>query len=221
MASSAATSASVTPRISAAKPGPSGMISIGESSAEFLICRTFLQNPGAGNRVFAKLSPIGMAALIAWTAFLFVLMILSRIEDRRRRRRFAPSLTRSSTRTIGSQAIKAALWPFQCTKSLTQSLLERATSNLDLPADLHEILRRKVEAVDRVDRVAIQKRKQPAPPGGESWLLLARHHAVAFAEIDRVVRIDRTVRFLPVQRHGDVRDLDKAEANGHVPKALA
>src|ERR1700734_4359816 len=29
----------------------------------------------------------------------FVLTILSRIEDRRRRRRFAPSLTRSSTRT--------------------------------------------------------------------------------------------------------------------------
>src|SRR5580704_18493586 len=54
--------------------------------------------------------PIGMAALIAWTAFLFVLMILSRIEDRRRRRRFAPSLTRSPIRTTGSQAIKAALW---------------------------------------------------------------------------------------------------------------
>jgi hypothetical protein len=31
---------------------------------------------------------------------LFVLMILSRIVDRRRRRRYAPSLTRSSTRTI-------------------------------------------------------------------------------------------------------------------------
>jgi len=31
---------------------------------------------------------------------LFVLIILSRIEDRRRRRRFAPSLTRLSTRTI-------------------------------------------------------------------------------------------------------------------------
>src|ERR1700719_1730940 len=30
----------------------------------------------------------------------FVLMILSRIADRRRRRRFAPSLTKSSTRTI-------------------------------------------------------------------------------------------------------------------------
>ncbi len=39
---------------------------------------------------------------------LFVLMILSRIEDRRRRRRFAPSLTRSSTRTTSIQAIKAA-----------------------------------------------------------------------------------------------------------------
>src|SRR5580704_6160061 len=35
-------------------------------------------------------------------------MILSRIEDRRRRRRFAPSLTRSSTRTTSIQAIKAA-----------------------------------------------------------------------------------------------------------------
>jgi hypothetical protein len=31
------------------------MISIGESSAKFLICETFLQIPGAGNRVFAKL----------------------------------------------------------------------------------------------------------------------------------------------------------------------
>jgi hypothetical protein len=38
---------------------------------------------------------------------LFVLLILSRIIDRRRRRRFAPSLTRSATRTIGIQAIKA------------------------------------------------------------------------------------------------------------------
>jgi hypothetical protein len=34
---------------------------------------------------------------------------LSRIYDRRRRRRFAPSLTSSSTRTIGGQAIKAAI----------------------------------------------------------------------------------------------------------------
>ena len=40
---------------------------------------------------------------------LFVLMILSRINDRRRRRRFAPSLTRSSARTTGIHAIKAAL----------------------------------------------------------------------------------------------------------------
>jgi hypothetical protein len=51
---------------------------------------------------------------------LFVLMILSRIEDRRRRRRhsasktrvtalMAPSLTRSSARTTGIHAIKAAL----------------------------------------------------------------------------------------------------------------
>jgi hypothetical protein len=40
---------------------------------------------------------------------LFVLMILSRIEDRRRRRRFAPSLTKSSTRTTGIHAIKAAI----------------------------------------------------------------------------------------------------------------
>jgi hypothetical protein len=39
---------------------------------------------------------------------LFVLKSLSRIEDRRRRRRFAPSLTSSSTRTTGSHAIKAA-----------------------------------------------------------------------------------------------------------------
>jgi hypothetical protein len=45
-----------------------------------------------------KQKPAEKAALIAWIAFLFVLMILSRIEDRRRRRRFAPSLTRSSTR---------------------------------------------------------------------------------------------------------------------------
>jgi hypothetical protein len=42
-------------------------------------------------------------------AELFVLMILSRIIDRRRRRRFAPSLTRSSTRTKSVQAIKAAV----------------------------------------------------------------------------------------------------------------
>src|SRR5579862_6351422 len=96
-----------------------------------------------------------------------------------------------------------------------------SNSNLNLPADLHEILRRKVEAVDGVDRVAIQKREQPAPPGGEPRLLLARHHAVALAEIDRVVRIDRTVRLLPVQRHGHVRDFDKAEANGHVPETLS
>jgi len=40
---------------------------------------------------------------------LFVLMILSRIVDRRRRRRFAPYLTRSSTRTTDIHAIKAAL----------------------------------------------------------------------------------------------------------------
>jgi hypothetical protein len=40
---------------------------------------------------------------------LFALMILSRIEDRRRRRRFAPSLTKSSTRTTSIHAIKAAL----------------------------------------------------------------------------------------------------------------
>src|SRR5579862_3421574 len=40
------------------------------------------------------------AALIAWTAFLFVLVFLSRIIDRRRRRRFAPSLTKIPTRTI-------------------------------------------------------------------------------------------------------------------------
>jgi len=51
---------------------------------------------------------------------LFALMILSRIEDRPLarlrasltrygRRRFAPSLTRSSTRTTGSHAIKAAI----------------------------------------------------------------------------------------------------------------
>jgi len=50
---------------------------------------------------------------------LFALMILSRIEDRRRRRRhsasktrvtalMAPSLTRSSPWTTGAQAIKAA-----------------------------------------------------------------------------------------------------------------
>jgi hypothetical protein len=39
---------------------------------------------------------------------LFVLLNLSRIEDRRRRRRFAPSLTSSATRTTGIQAIKAA-----------------------------------------------------------------------------------------------------------------
>jgi sulfopyruvate decarboxylase subunit alpha len=36
-------------------------------------------------------------------------MNLSRIEDRRRRRRFAPSLTSSSTRTTSIQAIKAAI----------------------------------------------------------------------------------------------------------------
>jgi hypothetical protein len=39
---------------------------------------------------------------------LFALAILSRIEDRRRRRRFAPSLTRSPTRTTSIHAIKAA-----------------------------------------------------------------------------------------------------------------
>src|SRR5580704_9059936 len=48
------------------------------------------------------------AALIAWTAFLFVLVNLSRIVDRRRRRRFAPSSTSSPTRTTSIQAIKAA-----------------------------------------------------------------------------------------------------------------
>jgi hypothetical protein len=40
---------------------------------------------------------------------LFVLAILSRIEDRRRRRRFAPSLTRLPTRTTSIHAIKAAI----------------------------------------------------------------------------------------------------------------
>jgi hypothetical protein len=39
---------------------------------------------------------------------LFVLAILSRIADRRRRRRFAPSVTRLPTRTTSIQAIKAA-----------------------------------------------------------------------------------------------------------------
>jgi hypothetical protein len=39
---------------------------------------------------------------------LFVLPILSRIDDRQRRRRFAPSLARSATRTTGNQAIKGA-----------------------------------------------------------------------------------------------------------------
>src|SRR5580700_4571934 len=39
---------------------------------------------------------------------LFVLAFLSRIEDRRRRRRFAPSLTRMPTRTTSIHAIKAA-----------------------------------------------------------------------------------------------------------------
>ncbi len=48
----------------------------------------------------AQHQPAQKAALIAWTAFLFVLMELSRIDDRRRRRRFAPSLTIPSTRTI-------------------------------------------------------------------------------------------------------------------------
>jgi hypothetical protein len=49
------------------------------------------------------------AALIAWIAFVFVLAILSRIADRRRRRRVAPAVTSSSTRTTGSHAIKAAV----------------------------------------------------------------------------------------------------------------
>jgi hypothetical protein len=40
---------------------------------------------------------------------LFALVILSRIEDRRRRRRVAPSLTRSPTRTTSIHAIKAAI----------------------------------------------------------------------------------------------------------------
>jgi hypothetical protein len=40
---------------------------------------------------------------------LFVLAILSRIKDRRRRRRFAPSLTRLPTRTTDVHAIKAAI----------------------------------------------------------------------------------------------------------------
>ena len=48
----------------------------------------------------AQYQPAQKAALIAWTAFLFVLMELSRIDDRRRRRRFAPSLTIPSTQTI-------------------------------------------------------------------------------------------------------------------------
>ena len=39
--------------------------------------------------------------------------------------------------------------------------------NLDLPADLHEIRRRDIEAIGRVNRIAIKERKQVAPPGGE------------------------------------------------------
>jgi hypothetical protein len=50
----------------------------------------------------------GESGLDRLESTLFALMILSRIADRRRRRRFAPSLTRSSTRTTSIQAIKAA-----------------------------------------------------------------------------------------------------------------
>jgi hypothetical protein len=53
-----------------------------------------------------------MAALLAWTAFLFVLMNLSMTARSAAAFGGHGSLTSSSTRTIGSQAIKAAFWAF-------------------------------------------------------------------------------------------------------------
>jgi hypothetical protein len=61
---------------------------------------------GRGQRRY--MSNGGESGLDRLDSTLFVLVILSRIEDRRRRRRFAPSLTRSPTRTTSIQAIKAA-----------------------------------------------------------------------------------------------------------------
>jgi hypothetical protein len=75
------------------------MISIGESSAEFLFCRTFPQNPVAGNRVFAKLFTDRDGGLDRLDAELFVLMILSRTAQSAAAFGGLRSLTKSSTRT--------------------------------------------------------------------------------------------------------------------------
>src|SRR4029077_16004759 len=72
------------------------------------------------------------AALIAWIAFLFVLMILSRIEDRRRRRRFAPSLTKSSTRTSQHPSDQGRT-AMQCGCILASSLASCRSSRQEHP----------------------------------------------------------------------------------------
>src|SRR5580693_2808327 len=96
-----------------------------------------------------------------------------------------------------------------------------AHSNPDLPGDLHELLARKIEAIGRVDRVAVQKRKQVTPPRRQPWFMPTRHHVVAFAEIDGIVGFDRAHGLFAVERSRNVGIFHKAETHRHPPESLA
>jgi hypothetical protein len=62
-----------------------------------------------------------------------------------------------------------------------------AASHFDLAADLHEVLRRQVEAISGVNRIAMQEGEQAPAPRRHARVALAPCDVVSFAEISRVV----------------------------------
>src|SRR5580704_7425501 len=88
-------------------------------------------------------------------------MILSRIYDRRRRRRFAPSLTRSSTRT-------------ECRPSDQGRFLSHLTSILSQPAQAALLPRDHRQDQARRMRAVVMQRVGPH----QRWMIRMREHAV-------------------------------------------
>src|SRR5579863_7474935 len=72
----------------------------------------------------------------------------------------------------------------------------RRSLQLDLPSHLQETIRRKIEAVRRAHRIAIEKREQHPPPWRQTRRPGTPHHLVVGGKKDGFLKIDQATVLL-------------------------
>lgn len=95
-------------------------------------------------------------------------------------------------------------------------------SNLNLPGNLDHVFGRKIESIDHLHGIAVEKRKQLQAPAGESGVSFLVHDQISGPHEHRLIEIDRRLESMDLlEGPSQVRDFEESKTRNHLPQAVS